>query len=255
MIRQCYMCAGLRPKFSAFAERWGLRPYGDSSRPAVFYGVYGDANLNALRRHRGLAVVVWCGTDAQMNAERPLFRQPHMRNVATSRYHARRFGRLGLRWKRLNLLGSPADDLEACDLGDEVYAYAPSHRPREYGRPAVLRARAALEQKGIRMTLTDSARQLSREGVVEAYRRAFVGIRLTSHDGAAASALELGLMGRRSICNGDAPCCVPWKNEAELVSLVIAERDRGPADAAETAEATRGFLQTSPEWLDEEFWR
>jgi len=51
----------------------------------------------------------------------------------------------------------------------------------------------------------------SREQVLEMYKKSFIGLRFTEHDGLSNTVCEMGLMGRRMIHNGDTPNCIPYE--------------------------------------------
>jgi len=106
----------------------------------------------------------------------------------------------------------------------------------------------------------------------EIYKRSFVGVRLTEHDNMAMSCIEMGLMGRRSIFNGNIPCAIPypcapydryepltrkqwvWQDESLLprIGKMILEMDREPDKFL--AEEMREFVHDDKEWLDTKYY-
>jgi hypothetical protein len=105
----------------------------------------------------------------------------------------------------------------------------------------------------------------------EVYKDCFIGVRLTEHDNMALSCVELGLMGRYSIFNGNIPCainypCEPytwnplhrrqwvWQDESLMgvVGGMILETDREPSK--ELAEEMKEFVHDNEDWLDTKFY-
>ena len=103
------------------------------------------------------------------------------------------------------------------------------------------------------------------------YKDCFVGVRLTEHDNMALSCVEMGLMGRYSIFNGNIPCALHYghhyttydnetrqrwvyQDESLLgeVSNMILEMDRRPDRLL--AQEMREFVYDDEEWLDTKFY-
>ena len=85
------------------------------------------------------------------------------------------------------------------------------------------------------------------------YRRCFIGMRLTEHDGLAHTVTELGLMGRRCVWNGGSPNAIPYKNVDDVVVAIEAERECLP-DPEMVAEEMRAYLDIGTDWLDTEWY-
>lgn len=253
MIRQCRVSGVMVRSFGGFPKLWGLRPYSDPSIPAVFYGMYRPEDLRALREHRGFALVVWCGSDAMSVPRRPLFRlRPGIAHAATSRWHERDLRAAGLRYRRVNLVASDLSRFRCLPLGPEVYAYLPARRKSFFGWPVLSRAIGMLP-KSLRVNIVP--------GVVHApasmparYAACFMGIRLTKHDGAAATVLELGAMGRRSIHNGDSPCVVRWTNAKSVADSIMAEFRHVGKTRPGVRDAVMEHVERRRDWLDPEWW-
>lgn len=107
----------------------------------------------------------------------------------------------------------------------------------------------------------------------EIYKQSFIGVRLTEHDNMALSCVEMGLMGRRSIFNGNIPCAIPysdaqyfkydpltrkqWTFQSDAlqgqIERMILEADREPDKIL--AEEMREFVRDDERWLDSKFYR
>jgi hypothetical protein len=63
----------------------------------------------------------------------------------------------------------------------------------------------------------------TREQLVDVYAQCFVNLRLTPHDGCPNTNIEMGLMGRRSIYNGDLPCSIRWNTVDDICQSIERE--------------------------------
>ena len=63
----------------------------------------------------------------------------------------------------------------------------------------------------------------TKEELVDVYSQCFLNLRLTPHDGCPNTNIEMGLMGRRSIYNGDLPASIPWKSVDDICQSIMRE--------------------------------
>jgi len=85
------------------------------------------------------------------------------------------------------------------------------------------------------------------QGLLDVYRDSSVGVRLTEHDNMALSCIEMGLMGRRSIFNGNIPCAIPYPSKEYYYN---AELKKNPLFRVDNLESTIGSLILA-HWNDE----
>ena len=100
-----------------------------------------------------------------------------------------------------------------------------------------------------------------------------MGVRLTEHDNMAMSVVEMGLMGRRSIFNGNVPCAIPypcapydkyepltkrrwvWQDDGLLPIIGSMILDyRGTKPDRLLAEEMAEFVHDDEDWLNTEFY-
>ena len=253
MIQQCHISPPMRAKFSGFRDNWSLAPYTDRDQPAVFYGFYNPRDFRIVARHRALGLLVWCGSDVRNIRNPALKRRDNIRHIATSSWHERDLKRAGLPHRRLNLMGAEIEDLSVRPLGTSLYVYSPKDRPRLFNAPILREVLAGLPND-LRLIVVRAQDQMTRSKLLEAYAESFAGVRLSSHDGAALTVIELGMMGRRTIHNGDAPSAIQWKTADDVISAVLAERAKAGETYQEINRSTRAFIQSNREWLDGEWW-
>jgi hypothetical protein len=96
---------------------------------------------------------------------------------------------------------------------------------------------------------------LPHEEMPSIYSQCFLGLRLTMHDGLPNSVLEMGLMGRRSVYNGDIPGAIPYTSFNGIVDAIQKERKKvGNSGNQEISNEIRGMLDISNDWLDTTFY-
>jgi hypothetical protein len=242
--------------FPGFMTRYGLKPYRSPRRPAVFWGCYNEAQLKLLRAHRALGLMVWLGTDALLQMGRPLWkRRDNFRHIAIGPWIERDLKRHGLPYRRINLYGSPLlEQLHPTQRGRLVYSYVPQRRDAFFGGPLVRRVRTAMTEVQFHVQRDLGVK---RSEMPALYARCGLGLRLTkSHDGGCETAIELGLMGRRTIYNGDMPSAIEWSGLDDIRDAIEAELDGGAIPSEEeVADATKRYVEWGTDWLETEAWR
>lgn len=254
--------AALRPEYSAqFVRNYDLAPYTDPHAPCMFIGLYNKLDRLAVLNHRGLAVQVWCGSDAEVNLAQPWLademRWRPIRHVSTSRMTAAALDRaevkhrfLPVHWvdvAKFKPVGDPPP------LGDAVYFYA-GQKGREdvYGGEYVDEVRRIAPEIEI---VNSYAGDIPRERMPEVYARCFAGLRLKHGDGMAATVCEMGLMGRPSIHNGTQPCALPWSTPFEIAEkLRYLYAVRHEYDTRQLSQDTERYLAMPDGWDTAAFW-
>jgi len=82
------------------------------------------------------------------------------------------------------------------------------------------------------------------------YDKCFMGIRLTPHDGLPNTVVELGLMGRRCVWNGNLPNAIPWMKDADIIEAVSKEKDRIGQSFPDIRASMLNHISIGDEWLD-----
>lgn len=216
----------------------GLREYGEEDRgaPMLFVGVYEGADLAAVVRHRGPAVVKFCGGDLRagrwctgvLNA----LPRPRVRVLAGTPLRADAEA-AGLRvdlWR--NIYIGDASLFHPAPVGPRVYTYCPQARADEYGIDtirAVAEAFPWLEFVVARWGLdaplpfanaVATPGWIPQEGWPAVLAGTFCGIRTVRRDGFSVGATELALMGRPVAHVTDMG--VPWIEHAPTVEAMVA---------------------------------
>lgn len=240
-----------------FLSRFGLEVYQDVDKPAFFLGLYSERDFDVLERHQALAVVIWGGSDLLNRKVLARLRHKKLQSptpiafMATSSFIAKDLKHHGWPYCRRNISIADPEVFTPCPLGDHVSIYLGREEEwshRRYGFPLLEQLRERLPEVPFLLHYNDPP-TVPWEEMPQLYRKCFMGLRLVSHDGCSSNVMELGLMGRKCVWNGDLPNAIPWQSVDDIVSAIQRERQRiGVVDHA-LAESMRASI-ANRDWLD-----
>ena len=101
---------------------------------------------------------------------------------------------------------------------------------------------------------TPHIRSYSKSELHKIYSSCFIGIRLTKHDGISATVQEMGLLGIKTIHNGNSPSCINYTNYDSIIQKINEERKTIGTIDYETAKKTYDFLNINKDWLSIEYY-
>lgn len=241
--------------FPMFMRRFGLKPYDGPGKPLVMFGCYGRSDVNAVRCNDAPVVMAWMGSDFALYGSDSVWRRKHVRHVAIGPWMESDLKSAGLQYRRLNLIGSPlVDVIRPEPLGNSVYVYLPEKRRDYYGGDVIDDVVDRLRDE--MNFIIHSGLDLPQEAMPGVYRRCFAGLRPVRHDGGGETVVELGLMGRRTVHNGDVPSSIPWETVDDIVDALRAEQsvEQFTPEVSILSKRVRGHIQMTDEWLDLEDW-
>lgn len=252
----------------------------DKDEPVVVFGCYGRGTKIDIMNHRGLCVIVWSGSDSGRLHERADFvdyckhHKDRIFHIAHSHWIQFDLEQFGLEYIDRVVLPVNLDGYKfEPQVGTKVYHYGTKQREWFYGTHLMKRLRTSWNKRhgypGIVITAHGA---YSQKELYELYKDCFIGVRLTEHDNMALSCIELGLMGRRSIFNGNIPGAIPYPCEKPTgydprwrkgwiyqddslmgkVGNMILEANREPDKLL--AEEMREFVNEKEDWLNTEFY-
>jgi hypothetical protein len=139
-------------------------------------------------------------------------------------------------------------------LGDEIYAYVPDSAREFYGGDIIDKIAKKCRYK---INVIRSSSQLSKEELKNTYKRCFCGLRLTPHDGIANTVMELGLMGRMCIYNGEVPNAIKWVDGDidGIVDNINKESCRIGCTNDDLSQKMKKFLDVGSDWLSTSFYK
>lgn len=239
-----------------FLEKYNLEKYKNPRESAVFFGCYNPPeDFATIMNHKGLGIVIWLGTDIQIINPRKLrqMRQKsNIKHIAETRFIAHDLKKIGIKFKRLAIYsGENIPDPQT--LGDHIYCYAPKVRYNFYGGKIIDQLKRFLPNEKFIITLSHI--QYSKEQLIKVYKKSFIGLRLTNHDGIPHTVVELGLMGRRCIFNDILPNTIPWRNIQDIIKIIKTEKLMIGQTNIQLANAMANFLNIGDSWLQEKYWQ
>lgn len=256
-IKQARVSPSLPFYDEKFRKRYGFAPYSSPFTPAVFFGCYTAEDLKAIQEHVATAVLVWAGTDA-LNMRKALEAKgkhpfgPNVHHVAISSFIADDLRALGLPFRELPLCNVDESLFKPVPRGKAVYTLIPEHDRIKYGGAVVEAVKVLMpDVTFINMSGHNSTPPSGMPGV---YAHCGIGLRLLEHDGLSNTAIELGLMGRRVVWNGNTPNAIQWKTIDDVVTAIRLELD-GPDDSDRVAADMRKFLEIDPAWKTVDFYK
>jgi len=265
-------------------KKYGFETYrlrDDIDKPVIVFGCYGGGTKADIMKHTGLCIIVWSGSDSVRLHEKPNFVQYCLLNahrvfhIAHSHWIQTDLAHYGLKFIDKVVIPTNFNDYSfEKERGDAVYHYGTHQRMWYYGTEIMKKiAKNWNKLAGYPKIIMTVQNAYKFDELYQLYKDSFIGVRLTEHDNMAMSVIEMGLMGRPSIFNGNVPGAIPypchpydhyepltrrqwvWQDESLLpiIGKMILER-RGMEPDRMLAEEMREFVSDDLKWLDTKFY-
>jgi hypothetical protein len=246
----------------AVTQSYGLvhKDIPNPMEPLLIVGVYNFQHFGIIRNMHNLVVVYWGGSDSEFLVKYGydsfwaiMFRKKlNIHHIASSRWIADDLKLLGIpNIHEIPVLLRKHDDLSPCPLGDSIYMYMPDSKVYNGGIYSLLKNRLPYN------FIETNPATFDRAGLIDAYKRSFIGLRFTKHDGLSETVCEMGLMGRHMIHNGDVPNCVKYDPDdidriIWYIDNVYTHRERWMSYVV--SQDVTAYIHSSEDWLDTEFY-
>lgn len=243
MIKQGKVSKAL--KFN-FLDKYTLEYYTDRYKPCVFFGCYkGRGDILRILNHKSLAVICWRGTDilGMTNDDFKALRKDNIKHIAISDYIAKDLNKQGFKYKSFPITAAPLR-FNPVPLGESIYTYMDKRRPGCYGEAIINLLRE-------RYDIIIGVGQFSKKQMDDVYRRSFIGLRLTRHDGLPNTVIEMGLMGRKCIYNGLLPNAINFLDFNDIINGIEHERKKAGVIQYDVARRMFDYFNIDKTWLDE----
>jgi hypothetical protein len=242
-----------------FKIKYGLRNYDpmEHHEPAIFYGMYNKNHHNMLMRHTGLAVVIWAGSDSitipPYLSKWCIENKHRVFHLAYSHWIKADLDKAGIKYIEKPIFGLGFDEFKYTGrTGPNIYHYYAHKERKEFYGYTYLK-KIADENPGLSFSFSQFG-QYKRDQLQAVYDSCFLGVRLTWHDQMALSVVEMGLLGKRSIFNGNLPCAIPYKDNDEVFRLIKQYWADPPPPDPKLAQEMREFTYDDEKWLNTEFY-
>lgn len=235
--------------------------------PLFVFGYYlrdDHQHGNLLLNHRGFIVIVWSGSDS-MDLDKKVravnyFREnkDRIKHIAYSHWIIKDLEAVGLEVVKRAVFPTSFEWLDYVEKHQgNIYHYHPRDRSRYevYGTDIVnnLEKRNSLLRGRFVKTAWGHVKPKSRE-LFGLYAQCFVGIRLTEHDNMALSCVEMGVMGRPSIFNGNIPCAINYTDKTDATKLLVNMAKNPPPPSKELSDEMKEFVFDDLKWLDTNYY-
>ena len=142
---------------------------------------------------------------------------------------------------------------KVCKPGECIYTYG-LRRPDVYNKFLVDEVFDKLSDVKLLQGEIGTNLEISYKNISNFYKKCFIGLRFTSHDGLPNTVVELGLMGIRCIYNGNLPNAIKWMGVNDIVDNVKEEQNRIGCTNEEIAKEMSEYISISDDWLDTKYW-
>ncbi|XWV24937.1 putative ORFan [Tupanvirus deep ocean] len=279
-ISQIYVSEILRPAFLEDLKKcYDLVDYYDEYAPAIFYGVMTLKDLNIIMKNKSLKIIIWIGGDINYNIENKpirskniinivdiLKRTPRAKHIAISSFIMRDLVNMNVPFQFVPFMGINFDLYKPVPKGNSIYLYTDLHSEGTYGRE--LYQKLMEKYKNInfivacckfsydriirnKIPLKYDIKYYKKEQLVqEIYPKCFVGLRLTTHDGLAATVQELGLLGIKTIHNGSSPSSLNYNNFDDICKHIDNEMKSIGTIDYDTADKVKQYLTIDKKFFE-----
>lgn len=256
LIRQ----ANVTSKFfrEAFLLKFNLLPYLSRYEPVIFFGCY-RKNFEQVFKHKGLCVIIWAGSDSLNLIREPalvniLKKKPNIRHIAISSFISHDLTLVGLPHKVIPIIPFDNSDFKPVKLGNKVYVYSAHLKPEVYNYSLAKKIMRNMPDVEFITCHAKPPQSVPRAQIKNVYKECGLGLRLTEHDGMSNTVIELGLMGRKCIWNGNAPNAIPWKNIIDVCQTIRTELAKPKIIDYDTADQVKSFISINNKFLNTEFY-
>jgi len=216
---QAHISESLEGLEQGLIEKYELMPYVDWHSVAVFFGMYREEDyLKIVLHNPSHAIIVWFGSDALNLPTEWIGYLKLSTNIAVSKQV-----QATLKAKGIDSIYYPINAVIPSHYanipnGDNLFWYY-GNAPEFYGLELIDEIEQRLSIPIVRVGYN----ALSKDALINVYKQCFLNLRLTPHDGCPNTNIEMGLMGRKSIYNGDLPCSIKWDSIDSICNTIETE--------------------------------
>lgn len=217
-MNQSHISESLAGLDQGLIEKYQLMEYISPILPTIFMGMYRDEDFNLLSGHIGDATIVWFGSDAKDLREDWVDMVNKFVNIAVSHQVMDTLESKGVDAIYYPFNAVVPHHWQLVPNGDKIFWYS-GNSPEYYGQELINEIKERINIPIIRA----GHDTFTKEQLKDVYAQCFLNLRLTPHDGCPNTNIEMGLMGRRSIYNGDLPASIPWQSVDDICQSIMTE--------------------------------
>lgn len=254
-VKQIYVSPAVSFFKQKLLKKYNLVSYNNKNVPAIFNGLYGDINyvdMKTLKNHKSNKIVVWCGTDSKGLINMPnkieqLKKMKNIRHIAKSKYVYESLKRCGIDSEIIPV--TPTNIIKNReDRGECIYVYVAKNNKKnvnKYGEDLVKQIKNKTKIKIIDAHFG----KYTKEQLNNIYKQCFLGLRLTKHDGLPNTVIELGLMGRMCVYNGELPNAIPYNSVDDIIKIINEEYEKRYENNQHIVDDMFNYLNIDDNWM------
>ena len=243
VIDQIRVAPGLSFFKNKLLKKYGLREYYDINKPCIFNGVYTMDDYLSVIKHKGHKTIVWCGSDAQALNKTLLEKAGNVRHIAKSKFVSNTLTKKGI--EHILLPITPTTPVKNYKKkGENIYFYKGIDR-NKYGGVLV----DEIKKRTNYNIIEASHNTFKPDELEKVYESCFIGLRLTKHEGLPNTVLEMGLMGRKCLHNGNTPNSLNYESVDDIIKHIDNEYSKRNENSEKVVDDVYDFLNIDKEWL------
>lgn len=251
MITQCRFSNAVKFFEKGFIDRWNLKPYNNKYEDCLFFGIYNEQDVKAIKQHTGFKVIRDTNGN-RLNYYKRFVGDKNLVVNAKIQYPNIYKHKNDL---IINTTRIPLKDFsmfKPCKLGNKIYCYIGHDYQEElYGYSF-----AKEIQKEIDYEIMFTTNKYDMKYVHENYyKKCFINLNLTKYrNGGLTSATELAYMGRYTIGNTlvKETYIIPYPTKDRLIESIY-EASRRINTTPSCLISKDAFIETD-EWKYKDFW-
>lgn len=177
----------------------------------------------------------------------------NIKHISVSSFISSDLKKAGIKFKFVPLVSADMSGIATEPLGDQIYTYIPKSRYDFYGGKIVEKLKKKCKYK---INISTRFNRYTHNKLMGIYKRSFCCLRLTKHDGLPNSVVEMGLMGRKAIYNGDTPNSIKWNKKYinKIIENIEIEAEKIGTVQKNVSDDMRKYINVGDKWLYKEFW-
>lgn len=214
---QAHISRSLEGLTKEYRRKYKLSTYRDSAEPLLFIGMYRQKDFDLFCQHKGEKAVVYCGSDALDLPIEWVEELSQHTNYSISNFTKESLLSKGIDSHYYPINATNKKDWKVAPMGDSIYWYYSPSCPDIYGGEYI----EEIEKRTGLNVIKAHLKSYSKKELQDIYSKCFINLRLTKHDGCPNTNLQMGLVGRPSIYNGDLPHSIKWSNIGDICLSIM----------------------------------
>ena len=257
-----------------FLKKFNLTNYENNLKPCVFFGCYNKEDLLSIIQNKSIKIIIWAGSDSyykkRVFAKKALTVLKNVKNtyhIAISNYIFNDLKDFKIESQIIPFCIKDKNEYNPFIKGKCIYYYTNINDPILYGCDIFNIVYEKLKNKytfiigtsnnknnknnqNIKYSFLSVANHYT--DIINIYKKCFIGLRLTLHDGNANTVQELGMCGIKCLYNGDPLLCnsIQWKTANDIIQAIEKESESIGKIDFETSNKVKDYLQTNDNFLD-----